>query len=51
MSSCYIGVIYLSFHLSLGSCSQRPRFGPNQGVAHNQTTHNLAFGYDPVREY
>ena len=25
----------LSFHLSLGSCSQRPRFRPNKGFAHN----------------
>ena len=34
------------FSFVVGSCSQRPRFRPNKGSAHN-----LAIGFDPAREY
>ena len=38
--------MYLSFHLVLGSCLQRPRFRPNKGSAYN-----LAIDFDSAREY
>ena len=36
----------VEFSFVVGSCSQRPRFRPNKGSAHNP-----AMGFDPAREY